>query len=407
MNRLPYLLTLLLIGFFIVPFVHAQTATPTPSITINDAQNQLEQQITDYQNKLTDLGKQKNTLNNQIQIIDSQIQLTLLKINQSQAQITRLESDINDLTGKIGVLDTSLNQLSNLYLQQVAQNYKLQKRIPSISLFFANTSFNHFLEQYKYLAVTQKNSQNTLVSMETVRTNYDQEKSLKETKQNELQELQKKLNSQQKSLSSQKTAKDQLLQSTKNDEKKYQQLLAEAIIQLNALRNFSSSAGGSTCLSSIPGGGSDGNYYSQRDPRWCKQYIGNSQDTVGAVGCYISSITMAYKKLGKDLSPSLYAADPGNFRFSTAYALDPAPPDGYIYKISGYNASTIDNEIKNGRYVIAQLRMVGSISGMHFIVIIGGSNGNYKIHDPWFGSDLDFNSHYTTSQIMSLRLFTK
>ncbi|MFA6007156.1 MAG: hypothetical protein WC784_00735 [Candidatus Shapirobacteria bacterium] len=48
-----------------------------------------------------------------------------------------------------------------------------------------------------------------------------------------------------------------------------------------------------------------------------------------------------------------------------------------------------------------------SIYGMHFVVIINGSNGNYKIHDPWFGADQDLNSRYSTGSIMSLRLITK
>lgn len=35
------------------------------------------------------------------------------------------------------------------------------------------------------------------------------------------------------------------------------------------------------------------------------------------------------------------------------------------------------------------------------------TNGNYKMHDPWYGPDLDFNSRYNTGMIKSIRLFTK
>jgi len=221
-----------------------------------------------------------------------------------------------------------------------------------------------------------------------------------------MQTLQTKLAVQQNDLSKQKTAKNNLLATT-------QAQLDYAISQINALISFANSAGGSTCLDSSPGGGSDGNFYSQRDPRWCKQVIGlscynaNTCATLGQAGCYVSSIAMVFKKLGHDITPSSYASNPNNFSGLTAYAASPIPPSGYHYEKVNYSSSTVDNELKSGRYVIAELNMKGSISGKHFIVIITGSNGNYKIHDPWFGSDRDFNEHYNTNMIASLRLITK
>lgn len=347
----------------------------------------------------------QNTLSNQIKLLDSQIQLTLLKITQTENSIKKLESEINNLSGEIGKLDVKLDDLSAIYISQTVQNYKLQKRIPAFT-FLVSSNLNNFLEQYKYVTSLQKNSQTNLLEMETVRTNYDIQKDAKEKKQAELEELQKTLASQKNSLNNQKLSKNKLLEDTKNDERKYQQLLNEAQSQLAALKNFSSSAGGSSCLDSSPGSGSDGNFYSQRDPRWCKQFIGNSTDTIGSVGCYINSIAMTFKKLGYDITPSAYAANSSNFRFNTAYAVVPTPPSGYSYQQVPYSINTIDNELKAGRYVIAQMRM-SNISGMHFIVIKSGSNGNYTIHDPWFGPDLNFSDRYSPGLVMSLRLITK
>lgn len=367
----------------------------------------LNNKIEEYSQKLIELNKAKDTLSNQIKILDSQVALTLLKINQTENTIKILEEDIRNLAVKIDQLDTYLNQLSSAYIDQVSQNYKLQKHYPSFAYFFSS-KFNKFLEQYKYLSVVQKNSQDNLLAMETARTNFDIQKTEKSKKQAELEELQKTLASQKNNLTRQKLSKDNLLQVTKNDEKIYQQLLAEAQSQLRLLRNFSSTAGGASCLASSPGKGSDGMFFSQRDPEWCKFLIGNSQDTVGAVGCYISSISMAYRKIGNtSITPKFYANDPLNFTLNTAYAKNPIPPSGYKYEKVRYNSNIIDNELKNGRYVITEVKMSGSVSGVHFFVIIGGSEGNYKIHDPWFGSDQNLNSYYSTSSIVSLRLITK
>lgn len=386
---------LLLISFFFL----------NPAITSADETTDLQNKITEYTKKLDELGTAKNTLANQIKILNSQYELTLLKITQTENSIKNLEKEINNLSIEINKLNNQLNELSSLYVLQIIQNYKLQKKVPPFA-FLVSSKLNNFLEQYKYISNVQKSSQNSLINMETVRSNYDAQKTAKTKKQQEMENLQKTLATQKTNLNNQKIAKDRLLETTKNDEKKYQQLLTEAQSQLAALKNFSSSAGGNSCLESIPSTGSDGNFYSQRDPRWCKQYIGNSKDTIGSVGCFISSVSMVYKKLGSDITPSLYAANSSNFWSNTAYMTTPSAPSGYTYKQISYNSSIVDQELKAGRYVIAQMKM-SNIAGMHFIVITSGSNGNYKIHDPWFGADLNFSDRYSASLVMSLRLFTK
>lgn len=196
---------------------------------------ELQDQINQYSAKLLELSKTKDTLANQIKILDGQIQLTLLKINQTQVTIVNLEKEIADLTVKIGDLDTSLNRLSEIYLKQISQNYKMSKRTPSLSMFATADSFNQFLEQIKYLSLVQKNSQDTMVSLETVRTNYDTEKLNKEIKQTELEALQKKLSEQQNNLAKQKQTKAGLLTITKNDEAKYQSLKKAAEAELSSL----------------------------------------------------------------------------------------------------------------------------------------------------------------------------
>ena len=375
-----------------------------PIVLYADETDDIQNKIIEYTQKLSELGTAKNTLANQIKILNSQYDLTLLKITQTENSIKSLEKEINGLTVEISNLNDQLNQLSSLYVIQIIQNYKLQKRVPPFA-FLISSKLNDYLAQYKYVSNVQKSSQNSLINMETVRSNYDAQKIEKTKKQQEMETLQTTLATQKTTLNNQKNAKDQLLTTTKNDEKKYQQLLSAAQSQLAALKNFSSTYGNS-CLDSVPGGGSDGNFYSQRDPRWCNQFIGNSNDTLGEVGCYISSIAMTYKKLGSDISPSAYAANSSNFWSNTAYMLNPVPPSGYTYKQVSYSASTLDNELKAGRYVIAQMKMNSGI-GMHFIVIISGNSGSYKIHDPWFGADQNFSDRYYTGGIMSLRLITK
>lgn len=345
----------------------------------------------------TDLIKNSANISNQLKLISIQIAQTQQRIKQTTTNVAILKKDIIDLTGKIGSLDVSLNDLSAIYIQQISQNYKLGKRNPVFSI-ISSGNFNNYFENYKYISIIQKKSQDTLIDMETTRTNLDLQKQEKAKKQKELEVLEKTLAKQQNDLVSQNNIKNELLKTT-------QKQLNDVLAQLSALRNFST-AYGSSCLDSVPGSGSDGNFYSQRDPRWCKQNIGYSSDTIGAVGCYISSIAMTFKKLGSDISPAAYAAIPSNFQFNSAYARTPNPPSGYTFKQVSYSSSVVDQELKAGRYVIVQMNMK-TVSGMHFVVIISGENGKYKIHDPWFGADKELSERYSMSSIMSLRLITK
>ncbi|MFA5024899.1 MAG: hypothetical protein WC503_00120 [Candidatus Shapirobacteria bacterium] len=379
--------------FFLILFI-VSTLFSFDIFAVEDYQNMSVEQLDKLK---TELIKNSSSLSSQIKLISIQIAQTQQKIRLTTINIATLKSDIKNLTIKIGTLDVSLNDLSAAYLEQISQNYKLQKKIPLYNfIIFGN--LNDYFERYKYISMIQKNSQNILFNLETTRTTLDREKQFKAQKQRELELLEIQLAKQQKDLNSQNNIKNELLQTT-------QKQLNNVLAQLSALRNFSS-AYGSTCLGSVPGGGSDGNFYSQRDPRWCKQNIGYSSDSIGAVGCYISSIAMTFKKLGSDISPAAYAAITSNFQYNSAYASIPRPPSGYSYKQVSYSSDTVDRELKAGRYVIAQISM-RNISGMHFVAIISGSDGKYKIHDPWFGADLNFGDHYSLSSIMSLRLITK
>lgn len=218
--------------FIVVSFVLSQISLRIKAQ--EEVVTDLQKQINEYSAKLLELGKAKDTLANQIKIIDSQISLTLLKITQTENSVKLLEEDIENLSVKINELDAYLNELSEAFIAQINQNYKLSKRMIPVSLIF-NSNFNYFLSQYKYLATVQHNSRNTLLNMETVRTNYDLQKQEKITKQTQLEQLKIKLAEQNNNLSASRESKNNLLAITKNDESRYQKLKSAAEAELSAL----------------------------------------------------------------------------------------------------------------------------------------------------------------------------
>jgi len=228
----------LLLGAFLIAACIINTHTTSINAACSEGRcdnpEEYDNYIKELGSKVLELSKAKDTLVNQINYLNTQVQLTLIKITQTENSISTLEKEVESLTQKIGNLDIYLNQLSSAYIEQINQNYRLQRRNSQLE-FLINGNFNGLLERYKYISSVQKSSQETLINIETVRTNYDLQKIAKEKKQLELEVLRKSLASQKSNLASQKTTKTGLLEITKNDEAKYQSLKKAAENELSSL----------------------------------------------------------------------------------------------------------------------------------------------------------------------------
>jgi len=214
----------------------AKAETSQGDLTAAQAEyDRLQRLLTDTQNK-------KRSLGNEITIMDSQIKLTAIKIEQTQNSIALLEKQIAELSDKIAQLDNSLNSLSVVFMNRVLATYKTQKEDTFLILLSSN-NFADFFRRWKYLKSLQLNDRKVMISLEETRTNYDLRKQEKEEKQKELGSLKKQLDGQRLVLVKQKKDKEYLLSVTKNDEKKYQQLLSQALAEIEAIQQAVSGKG--------------------------------------------------------------------------------------------------------------------------------------------------------------------
>jgi len=379
-----FLILILLFGLAITPFcLFAQSSEDDLEKKINRLRKVVEQK--------TGEGK---TLSGEIQYMDSQIKLTALRISETLGQINFLETQIKDLSKRIGILDTSLNEVSVLFINRVIATYK-SGRISFLDFLFSSHSFADFFQRTKYFRAIQANDRRTLLAMEEIRSNYDQQKVKKEEKQKELESLKNQLASQKADLERQKESKKRLLLVTKNDEKKYQRLLVQAKTELNALRSFALSRGGGLLP---PQPSPDGWYYNQRDQRWGGALIGNSDMPVWEVGCLITSVAMLYTKNGVKTTPLEIGSNASYFFSDTAYMLRPWPtPGGFtLVNSSGDRFKFIDQEISQGRPVIVHLNIGGD---GHFVVIKRKEGDEYIINDPWEGPDKKLSDYYSKLSI--------
>ncbi len=398
-----FLFTLLALFLFSPATVKAQDCDQQYSCNENDQNYSicLSNLASCWQEKINSTRSAANTLQSAIDIINGQIRVQSVKIRQTVAEINTLEREINDLSGRIEGLAISLDKLSGILIKRIRESYK-QSRLPYKNNLFAADSFNNFISQYRYINITQTQTLDLMKRTELQRLTYNQQKELKETKQKEVELKRKDLQDQKNILDSQKASKDELLKQTKNNESIYQQKLAEATAELNSLKAFSSSKGGSI----LPEQNSpDGWYFSQRDQRWATYLIGNSNMTIMDVGCLVSSIAMMKKKFGENVNPITIASNNSYFFSNTAYILRPwSAPSGYHYQIYPYSQSNLDSKLNENPVIV---KLSAGPYGTHFIVIKEKKDGQYIMHDPWEGYDKKFTDFYSIGQMREIGALVK
>ncbi|HJX45950.1 MAG TPA: hypothetical protein VJ399_02150 [Patescibacteria group bacterium] len=200
--------------FFAINFVFAQTT--------DEKLQQLQKQIEEYQNEITRLKSQATTLSNQIAQFDAQIKLTTLKIEETENKIILLG-------GRIDTLEGSLDALTEAFSARAKETYKMTRVGEPILMILSAPDLKEALARFHYLQKIQASDRDLLLRLQQAQTVYKDQKK-------EQEDLQAELNIQKENLNAQKKAKAYLLQVTKNDEKKYQQLLSQARAEFEAIQ---------------------------------------------------------------------------------------------------------------------------------------------------------------------------
>lgn len=350
-----------------------------------------------YQGKVSEAQGQEKTLSSQIDEIDNQISLTKSQIDLTQAKIDRLTEGIASVSGKISVIQGSLEMSSKVLVNRIAETYKVGQTDPLFYL-LSSADFGDFFRRLNYLQIVQKHDKTLMFQMAEIRKNYNDQKDLLETTKQQKEELYVTLSAQKATLDQQNREKKQLLAVTQNDEVRYQSLLAQAQAQLAAFHGFVIGQGGASLLSNQTSCNDWGCYYNQRDSQWGLSRIGLSNDSIAEYGCLVTSSAMVLSHYGHRVTPAQVASTLDAFFPPTAFMLlSPWSIDGATFvRTSGGGTGTIDSEVSDGHPVI-----VGIYGNSHFVVIKGKSGDDYVMNDPYTegGHDIPFTSKYPISSI--------
>jgi len=381
----------------ITVYAEEPTTTPTPITAQSTSQSRsdLEKKIAEYEAKLSEVRSQKNTLSAQIEYMDTQLYIAELRINQTEAKIGETEKEIDVLGARITNLDSSLDQLSETLLQRIVAGYK-NRSATTLDILLDSTNVSKLVNRLKYYQLARDRNQKALLQVQEAKSNFEEQKDLREKKAEQLASLKDTLDSQKVEVSRQQDEKRVLLSATQNDEAKYSALLEEARKQISAFKSFVRTTGAGIIGADGLGTGEGGWYLSQRDERWAGSAMGSSSESVLDVGCFITSISMVMRHDGVGgYTPLSIASDPKYFVPGTAYMYKPSNfngswPNGKNYR--NITSGDISAYLERGTPVIAGVR-----GSSHYVVLKKMDGGEYIMNDPIYGPDKKLSDYYSLS----------
>lgn len=242
-KRIPALLLVTVFALGLLLFNHHlifAEPTPTPTPSSNDSKKKeeelknKEQEIKDLENKIVDLKEKGKTLTSQITIMESQVRLTEARIYTAKQELSNLVLDIDTATKKIVSLEEALNSLTEVLMKRIVATYEAGTLKPFEVLLSSSNAPNYFLK-LNYLEIAQLHDKRLIYDTQAAKNDYANQKKIFEEKKKRVETLQVQLERYNVQLVQERQDKQALLDVTKNDEKRYQDLLARAKAEKTAI----------------------------------------------------------------------------------------------------------------------------------------------------------------------------
>ncbi len=174
--------------------------------------------------EISRLQGEEKTLANQIAYLDNQIYLTQLEIQAKQAEIEILSVDIGDLSVRLERIGNFLDYQEEIFVGRARLAYASDQLSP-FDIVLGAESLDDALRRIKYLRVLEDQDIQSLNEMRDTRTSFDDQKTVLEGKKSEVERLKKEVEGYKASLITQQNSKKQLLEETKGEEARYQNML--------------------------------------------------------------------------------------------------------------------------------------------------------------------------------------
>lgn len=146
---------------------------------------------------------------------------------------------------------------------------------------------------------------------------------------------------------------------------------------------------------------------SQRDPRWAKIRMGESNLQLGGWGCTTTCLSIVSHYAGQYISPAQFAVQDENYTDKN-HSLGPGlvlwhefakdlKNVNYFRRIREHDAKLFKEAIKDrSKMVILQVKTITASYPFHWVVATKAlKGGDYEILDPWYGTKTTVKEHYS------------
>lgn len=359
--------------------------------------NEYKKKISQSQKQIKSLKDQLNILQTEVKELQTQIELTQMQIKETSLEILKKQYQIEEKNREI------IHKKE--VLAEIIRNIYKQNNKGELEVILSSDSFADLFNQLRYTDLVQDQVKAMLIDLQTLKMFLQEQKQNLDNKKQEQENLNKRLITEKINLNNRKQSKNILLTQTNNQEKEYQKLLEQIQAQqeslLSDLGELSAEKQAELerirALQSKPGSGlaSESWYFNQNDPKWKNNKIGISNASVGKYGCAISSLAMLFQYYGIDTDPGILAKEPMFTNRGLIYW-----PEEWRYLDLVMNRSRkpvdwmrIDQEIKNNHPVIVFIKVgTGNRKGHYVVIHNKDKNGQYVVHDPYYGPNIYLNS---------------
>ncbi|MBU1255384.1 lytic murein transglycosylase [Patescibacteria group bacterium] len=213
--------------FFVIPSFAFAAGINDLKQDLENQIKQKQQEINQHQQNIQETQQKSKTLNNEIQILESQIDKIRLEVRQVDLTIQKSNLNIQEIDGQIGDLTERVDEKKDLlaeYIRTVA--YYDQETLLEVIL--KNDQFSDFFNQISALESVQEEIQSILGVIHEIKDKLTEEKNELEDEREEQNKLKSFQLVQQRSVEGIQWQREDLLDKTKGEEKRYQQLIQGA-----------------------------------------------------------------------------------------------------------------------------------------------------------------------------------
>lgn len=368
---------------------------------------ELEKKAEVYREIIDIKKKQSNSLSDQLSVTNTNIQQVQAEIDASKEQINDYNTQIirlgNQIKEKQLIIERQKKILSNLM-----QAYWESTQKSPISSYLSDGNFASFLVTKDQMSQTGDKIKSLVDSMTDLKLDLEKQSAELDHKKTEIVDAHAELQDKSEDLQSIKDQRQDLLDQTKGEEARYAKMLARVEQQKQELLNIDQlfqsgnfSVGGLSLSDYIKKNqpssdvqASTSWFYSQKDPRWADQNIGNSNSDMKNWGCAVTSVAMVAKFYGDSTTPGtlarkpIFSSDLINWQMS-GWSGAKISLASYGSSHSNIKWSVIDSELSKKHPVIIYIGKTGGKGGHYVVIHTKDTKKNkYVVHDPYFGPNL-------------------